>query len=70
MNEQINRVNILSVNYRVLDKPNRVIYRKKLAEICSWDSEKTFYNKIKNDYRPSPIEELASKMILDEIQNN
>jgi len=59
--------NLLKLNYQSLDKPDRVTYRKKLIELCGWDCEATFYRKMKDDYKPSQIEKLASKMAFDSI---
>jgi hypothetical protein len=70
MNQQNNRTNILSECYHKLDKRNKRIFRRKLSELCNIHGEKTLYLKLRPEYEPSPIEEIASKMIVDELVEN
>lgn len=69
MSEINNSTNSLSVRYRSLDRRGRRIFRRRLADLCKVYGEKTIYRKLRPDYEPSPIEELAAKMIVDELQN-
>ena len=70
MSQQNNSTNTLHVRYYQLDRYSRRIFRKKLSELCNLNGEKTLYKKLRPEYTPSPIEDLASKMIVDEILHN
>jgi hypothetical protein len=63
-------MNLLRENYHTLKGKNKTAFRLKVTEICGWKSEKSFYNRVKDDYIPSPIEELAFKMIVDGLTQN
>lgn len=67
MNDQSNRTNILSECYRSLDKNNRRIFRKKMMELCNIAGDQTIFRKLRPEYEPAPIEEMAAKMIVDEL---
>ncbi len=70
MSQENNRTNTLHERYCQLDKYGKRIFRKKLAELCNLNGEKTLYKKLRPEYTPSPIEEIASRMIVDEILHN
>ena len=70
MIEKSNSKNCLAKKYYKLEKRQRVQFRRKMGELFGWDSEKTFYNKVRTEYTPSRAEEIVSEMIIDDLNLN
>lgn len=70
MIEVDNRTNALRDNYMSLGPKMKTKFRRKLSELCDWDSDATFYRKIKESYTPTPIEVIASNKVLEELPCN
>ena len=54
-----NQEKIINANKR-LQRKQRAFYRNLLSKMCGWTSEKTIYNKYRDNYLPTEAELMAA----------
>ncbi len=69
MSNLINSANQLRANYMQLERSKKTKFRHKISELFEWNSESTFFRKIREDYKPTPIEVQVSTTLLQELLN-